>query len=107
MMTPLQGDKSKKKLHIVGCFSSVIKAGWENYPIWLLELLAFYEATRKFSYLLSNRPFWLITDSRVLQSWCSLSLVPKSLARRVLSLQRFQYRVLFVESRVNPADESA
>ena len=34
----------KKRLYIIGCFSSVIKPAWRNWPIWLLELISFYEA---------------------------------------------------------------
>ena len=48
-------------------------------------------------------PF-VATDSKVVSSWCSLKLVPRDLARKILSLQKFQYRFLFVESRINPAD---
>ena len=100
---PVDGLR-KKRLYIVGCFSSVIKPGWVNYPIWLLELLAFSEATRKFSFLLCGRAFFVCTDSRTTQYFASLDLVPKSLCRRIMALQKFEYRLIFVESRINPAD---
>ena len=92
------GEKDGKKLlHIIGCCSSTIDETWCNYPIWLLELLAFHHATTKFSWLLLARPFFLITDSTVVKMWASLDLVPKDLARKILSLQRFQYKVLYID----------
>ena len=104
MLHPLGSKDGRKALHIVGAFSSVIKPAWENFPIWILELIAFYEATRKFSFLLCGRNFFVATDSKVVSSWCSLELVPRDLARRILHLQRFNYRIIFIESRINPAD---
>ena len=104
-LEPLTDEFPKKKrLYIIGCFSSVIKPAWRNWPIWLLELISFYEATRKFRTILIGRPFYVITDSRVVTMWTSLDLVPKDLARRILALQKFQYRIIFCESRINPAD---
>ena len=65
-LEPLTDEFPKKKhLYIIGCFSSVIKPAWRNWPIWLLELISFYEATRKFRTILIGRPFYVITDSRV------------------------------------------
>ena len=103
MLYPLNGDKTKK-LHIIGCFSSVIKPQWENFPVWLLELMAFYEATRKFSHLLASRPFWLVTDSQTVRTWTSLENLPRDLSRRVIHLQKFQYRILYCDGRINPSD---
>ena len=103
-MLPIGATSGQRHLHIVGVFSSVIKPAWANWPIWLLELTAFYEATRKFSYFLSNKTFYLVTDSSTLTHWISLENVPKDLSRKIIALQKFQFKVIFLESRLNPAD---
>ena len=38
------------------------------------------------------------------RTWASLERVPRDLARRIMRLQEFQYRILWLESRCNPAD---
>ena len=107
LMEPLtpsaDGDRSRR-LHVVGVWSKVIGDHWSNYPIWLLELVALYETTRKYRWFLINREFWAISDSQTLVNWASLQAVPKDLARKILALQKFNYRILFIESRLNPAD---
>ena len=110
MMRPLKdggdgGDNDgRKELHIVGVWSSVVPEGWANHPIWLLELCALWETTRKFAFLLTGRPFYAVTDSETVRRWASLDHVPKDLARKILSIQSFDVRILFLESRLNPAD---
>ena len=103
-VAPREDGKTGKCLHIIGCFSSVIDEKWANFPIWLLELIALYETCRKYSWLLSARPFFAVTDSAVVVNWASLDSVPADIARKIIHLQRFQYRILFIESRMNPAD---
>ena len=103
-MRPLNSKTDKKELHIVGCWSSTLQESWLNYPIWLLELISLWETTRKFKWLLSSRVFWAVTDSSVVTMWASLDAVPKDLARKILSLQRFQYRILFISGELTPAD---
>ena len=102
MLPPIGGGK--KQLCIVGCFSSTIQPSWSLWPIWLLELVALYEATRKWARILAARSFYCAVDSRTVQFWCSLELVPRDLARRILALQRYNYKLLWVESRINAAD---
>ena len=107
MLLPLDAQQSgvtTRQLSIIGSWSSVLKPSWTNFPIWLLELLAFSLTVHKFSWLLGGRVFWVVTDSKVVTQWASLSKVPKDIARKILALQGYQYRVLFVESRLNPAD---
>ena len=105
MLAPVAAEKGKEKqLCIIGCCSSTIDEAWNNYPIWLLELLAFHHASHKFSWLLLACLFYVITDSTVVKMWASLDLVPKDLARKILSLQRFQYKVLYIDGLINPAD---
>ena len=100
--TPL--DPTKKHLTIVGCWSRLIDPNWGNYPIWHLELLALEETTRKFRHLLEGRKFFVMTDSSTVKSWASLELVPVDISRRILRLQQFNFRILFIESRLNPSD---
>jgi len=103
-MRPVGVKDGPRQLYIVGTFSKVVKPDWSNWPIWLLELTALYESTRKWASFLAGRPFHVITDSETVRHWISLDKVPRDLARKIIQLQRFQYRILFVESRLNPAD---
>ena len=107
MLVPLDAEKTgdyTKRLHIVGCWSAVLKPQWANYPIWLLELMSLSETCHKFSWLVGSRAFWVVTDSKVVVQWASIDLVPRDIARKILALQAFDYKILFVESRLNPAD---
>ena len=97
-------NATEKELYLVGTFSSVIPELWENYAVWVKELLALFECSRKFRWLLLGRNFIVITDSSVLSYWTNLTLIPKDLARKILALQQFQFKLLFIESRANPAD---
>ena len=66
LLPPIPGSKldpTKKYLTIVGCYSRTIDDAWTSYPIWVLELVALEEATRKFRWLLSGRVFYALTDS--------------------------------------------
>ena len=62
--------------------------GWQNYPIWLLELLSLAEALHKHKWLFHSRAFYVCTDSEVVEQWASLDKVPRDIARRVISLQQ-------------------
>ena len=97
-------NDGKRRLYVVGCFSSVIKDSWLNFPIWLLELISLYEATRKFRHLLSAKAFWVVVDSSTVANWASLEGIPKDLARKILHIQKFQANIVFVESRLQAAD---
>ena len=107
LLPPLPGSKldpTKKYLTIVGCFSRTIDENWTSYPIWVLELIALEEATRKFRWLLAGRVFYALTDSTTVRSWSSIEIVPKDIARKIIRLQSFNYRLLFIEGRLNPSD---
>ena len=97
-------EPTKRHLTIIGCWSRLIDPNWSNYPIWYLELLALEETTRKYRYLLEGRQFFVMTDSSTVRSWASLELVPVDISRRILRLQQFNFKILFVESRINPSD---
>ena len=105
MQRPISAeDGDEKKLYIIACWSSTIPTAWENYPIWLLELISLANCCRKYKHLLAARVFYCLTDSTVLTMWASLDLIPKDLARKILGLQKFQYRLLYIEGKINPAD---
>ena len=59
---------------------------------------------RKWATFLAGKPFFVLTDSSTVRHWVSLDKVPKDLARKIIHLQKFQYKILFIESRINPAD---
>ena len=107
LLPPLPGSKldpTKRYLCIVGCYSRKIEDTWSVYPIWILELTALEECTRKFFWLLAGRSFYALTDNTTLTSWASLDHVPKDVARMVLRLQRFDYRILWIKSELNLSD---
>ena len=95
---------SEKMLYLIGTFSSIIPETWENYPPWLLELIALWETCRKYRWLLLGRNFIVCSDSSTVKSWSNLDLIPKDLSRKILALQQFSYKILFLESRANPSD---
>ena len=97
-------DPTKRYLSIVGCYSRKIEDSWSVYPIWILELTALEECTRKFFWLLAGRSFYAITDNTTVTAWASLDHVPKDVARMVLRLQRFDYRILWIKSELNLSD---
>ena len=97
-------DPTKKYLSIVACWSKKIDENWNSYPIWVLELCALEESTHKLSYLLSGRCFYCVTDSSTVRAWSSLEIVPKDIARKIIRLQNYNYRIIFCESRLNPSD---
>ena len=107
MLPPLPNndlDPTRNYLSIVGCWSRQLDASWVSYPIWLKELMSLQETTEKFRHLLWGRRFFVFTDSKTVKSWCSLERIPVDLTRRVLRLQEFNYRIIFIESRCNPSD---
>ena len=97
-------DQEKKYLSIVACWSRKIEDTWSAYPIWILELCALEESTHKLAYLLSGRCFYCVTDSSTVRAWSSLEIVPRDIARKIIRLQNFNYRIIFCESRLNPSD---
>ena len=97
-------DPSKRYLHIVACWSRRIEDTWSSYPVWILELCALEETTRKYDYYLSGRSFFSITDSTTVRRWSSLDLIPKDLVRRVMRLQKYNFKLLFIETRLNISD---
>ena len=98
-------DNAKaKELYLIGTFSSVVPEIWENFPPWLLELIALWETTRKYRWLLLGRNFIVCSDSATVKSWSNLELIPKDLSRKILALQQFSFKILFLESRMNPSD---
>ena len=107
LLPPLPGtqlDPTKKYLSIVACWSRTIDEAWSSHPIWVLELAALEETTRKFRWLLAGRVFYTLTDSTTVKSWSSIDIVPKDIARRIIRLQKFNYRILFIESKLNISD---
>ena len=97
-------DPSRRYLTIIGCWSRRIDETWSPHPIWNLELIALDETVRKFRFLLEGRPFYVMTDSSTVRAWASLELVPLDISRRIMRLQVFNFKILFVESRLNASD---
>ena len=88
----------------MACWSSVLKTAWQNYPIWLCKLLSLAETLHKHKWLFQGRAFYVCTDSRLVEQWASLDNMPRDIARRVISLQAYDYRIIYIQSRINPSD---
>ena len=93
-----------KLLHIVGVWSGCLSESEAAWPIWVLELEALFCVTRRFAWFLHGREFYILTDSMVVAYWCSLTALPLSVARRILELQKFSYKIMHVSGELNPAD---
>ena len=53
---------------------------------------------------MSGHCWYSLVDNSTVRQWSSLEAVPKNLARRVMGLQKFNFRVLFIETRLNLSD---
>ena len=89
-------DPSKKYLCIVACWSRKIDDDWSTFPIWLLELTAIEECTRKFDWLLSSRAFYVVSDSKTCRYWASLDLVPKRRGTQNITITTLQLQNYFL-----------
>ena len=107
MMEPLDSviaAKHGKLLHLIGVWSEVLKSTELNQPIWLSELSSLDKTCHKYAYLLTAREFFCITDSKTLSYWASLTEIPKSVARAIIRIQKFQFRLLHLDGKLNAAD---
>ena len=107
MMDPLDSGVAAgcgKLLHIIGVWSEVLKSTELNQPIWLSEMAALDKTCHKYSYLLTAREWFCITDSKTLSYWASLTEIPKSVARAIIRIQKFQFRLLHLDGNLNAAD---
>ena len=104
---PLPGsnlDPTKKYLYIIGCHSRMLNETEASFAIWLAELMAIEELTRKYRHILLNRSWYVCTDSMTVRTWASLDKVPRDLARRIMRLQEFQFKILWLDGKTNPSD---
>ena len=101
-LKPLRGGEPC--LHIIGCWSAIVPKSARSQPIWVLELSALYLASMRWSAFLLTRPFTVISDNATVVNWANLDRVPKDIARRVIHLQKFAYRVLYINTVLNPSD---
>ena len=99
-----QADSAEHKLYIVGCWSGVVTDTMINFPIYLKELYALAQTFVKFKWFLSFRETIVCTDSQTIQWWNNLELVSDDVARRLMYIQRFNYKLIYIPSCVNPAD---
>ena len=99
-----QAESDEKKLYIVGAWSGVVTDTMLNFPIYLKELYALAETFIKYKWFLSFREVIVCTDSQTISWWTSLSTVSDDVARRLNYIQKFNYKILYIASEVNPAD---
>ena len=96
--------KGSRHLFIIGVWSGTVPKTTRTLPIWMMELFALYSAVRRWSFVLWSKIFYCCTDSGTVCRWSNLDLIPMDLARRIIHLQKFQYRILYVSTNLNPAD---
>ena len=94
-----------KQLYIVQVFSKSLPPEKRPAPIWVKEFFALDLAVDKFDFLLRARPFTVLVDNKVLRYWANLEKMDDAMTRRVLKLQTYDFRVLFIETRLQPADQ--
>ena len=58
----------------------------------------------KFDFLLRARPFIVGVDNQVLRYWANLEKIDDAMTRSVFKLQTYDFKIVFVESRIQPAD---
>ena len=93
-----------KQLYIVQIFSKTLPPEKRQIPIFLKEFYALDLAVDKFDFLLRARPFIVVVDNKVLRYWANLERIDDAMTRRVLKLQTYDFKIVFVESKLQPAD---
>ena len=58
----------------------------------------------KWSTFLLTRPFNVISDNATVVNWSNLDRCPKDVARKVINMLKFGYRILYINTALNPAD---
>ena len=104
MQPPIDDPGGKKHLTVIGVYSATIPRSQQTQAIWVLELISLYNACRKWASFLLSRSFIIVSDNSTVLNWSNLTLLPADLARKVLRLQSFNYKVLYVSTTMNPAD---
>ena len=94
-----------KQLYIVQVFSKSLPPEKRCLPIYIKEFYAFDLAVDKFDFMLRARPFTVIVDNKVLRYWANLEKIDDAMTRRVLKLQSYDFKILFAELRIQPADQ--
>ena len=92
------------RLYIVACWSGAVSDTMINFPIYLKELFALAQTFVKYKWFLSFREVIVCTDSQTIQWWTSLGEVSDDVARRLMYIQKFNYKIIYIASCVNPAD---
>ena len=97
-------EEKDHKLYIVGCWSGVVSETMLNFPIYLKELYALNSTFVKYKWLLSFREVIICSDSQTITWWTSLGTVSDDVARKLNYIQRFNYKIIYLASDLNPAD---
>ena len=95
----------EKQLYLVQVISKTLPPEKRNLPIYIKEFYALDLAVEKFDFLLRARPFLVVVDNKTLRYWANLSRIDDAMARRVLKLQSYDFKILFIETRIQPADQ--
>ena len=97
-------DPDDMRLYIIGCWSGVVSDTMLNFPIHLKELFALAQTFVKYKWLLSFRETIVCTDSQTIQWWTNLGQVSDDVARRLIYIQKFNYKLIYISTLCNPAD---
>ena len=97
-------DPNDMRLYIIGCWSGVVSDIMLNFPIYLKELFALAQTFVKYKWLLSFRETIVCTDSQTIQWWTNLGQVSDDVARRLIYIQKFNYKLIYLSTLCNPAD---
>ena len=97
-------SSNEKKMYIVLTWSAVVPETLLNQPIYLKELYALAETFEKYRWFLSFRTVLVCTDSQTIEYWASLGLVSDDVARKLMFIQKFNYKLIYISTKVNPSD---
>ena len=99
----LSQRKFDKKLHPVAYFSATLNEAERNYNIYGLELYAIVRALRNWRWLLAHttHKIQIYSDHKNLQYWKSPQHINRRIAREVLELSEYNYKIHHVKGKEN------
>lgn len=97
-------QKYNNKFFPVQFYSRQLTASETKYPSIRRELLGIYDSVKHFHQHLYGKSFIILTDAKPLTYHIKLEKQPEIVARWIMFLQQFQYKIEHISGIENPAD---
>lgn len=97
-------QKYQNKFFPVEFFSRQLSSSESKYPSIRRELLGIYESVKHFHEHLFGRSFIILTDAKPLTFHTKLDKQPEIVARWLMYLQQFNFKMEHIQGLKNPAD---